>query len=396
MKLRNYLSYLAIASVTLGLTSCEKDETPLENSTVESSEISTKTNGFDNLFKQSSNLNIETNTVQDLKFVIPAFDAVEPSACSTTAFNDVTSSAYNELVGSILQIWDGQNYTPVIDLIYADYFTINNYAAQLGINVDYFGKDGEYTKYVNNEKRSLEKFWQTPDMFRVHGQHTETLDNLAVIEFMYTNYSDLGLIADDPILDENDEIIQEGATIEELLSIAEKFNTESNQIPENVVYASDAFATFGGTIVLGDGIIELLSRTGLEDKIVISSILSHEWAHQLQFTNFGAWEYPVAAFSNTPESTRITELEADFLTGFYLTHKRGGTYNWKRVKEALTNFYFIGDCGFDSNGHHGTPAQRLKSAKAGYDYAQSIQEKGFLPDATEVHAEFLQNFENIL
>ena len=280
MKLRNYLSYFAIASIALGLTSCEKDEAPLENSNLESSEISTKTKGFDNLFKQSLNLKIETNAVEDLNFVIPAFDAVEPSACSTTSFNAVTSNAYNELVGSIVKIWERKSYTP-IDLVYGDYFTINNYAAQLGINAGYFGKDGEYTNYVQNETRNLEQFWKTPDMFRVHGQHTETLANLDVIEFMYTNYSDLGLIADDPILDENGEIIQEGASIEELLSIAEKFNTESNQIPENVVYASDAFATFGGTIVLGDGIIELLTRTGLEDKIVISSILSHEWAHQI-------------------------------------------------------------------------------------------------------------------
>ncbi|GAA4311224.1 hypothetical protein GCM10023115_33220 [Pontixanthobacter gangjinensis] len=395
MKLRNYLNYMAVATVALGLFSCEKDEAYLENSNVENSKIGTNINQFENFNKQSLDLKVDTDYIKDFGLKIPELDAVEPSACSTTAFNTVTSNAYGELVTSIVKIWDRKSYTP-IDLVYGDYFTINNYAAQLGINAGYFGKDGEYTNYVNNQKRGLEQFWNMPDMIRVHGQHTKTLADLEVIEFMYTYYSDFGLVADDPTLDENDEIVQEGATIKELLSIAEKFNTNSDQIPENVVYASDAFATSNGTIVLGDGIIELLTRTGLEDKIVISSILSHEWAHQIQFANFTDWSYPVDAFARTPESTRMTELEADFLTGFYLTHKRGGTYNWKRVEEVLTNFYFIGDCGFENKGHHGTPIQRLKSAKAGYDFAQAIQEKGFLPTATEVHSEFLNNFDDIL
>ncbi len=394
---------IAITIISFGFFSCEKDDSTIDSANQQKSQ-GFKFDESKIQTKQSLAVNFENDLVQDFKVVKPKFDAVEGTACNTSSLNLVTNAEYNILVDSIIKIWDRQTYNP-INLVYNDYFTINNYAAQLGINADYFGKDGEYTNYVKQEKSSLEKFWQMPDLIYLRGQHSATLENLDVIRYMYTYYSDYGLIADDQILDEDDEIFQQSATIDEIVAIAKYFNTHSDEIPENSVYASDAFATRNGTIVLGDGIIDLLVKTGLEDKIVISSILSHEWAHQIQFTNINNWQYPIEAFPPTPDpesgediaaNTRMTELEADFFTGFYLTHKRGGTYNWKRVEEVLSTFYGIGDCSFGSNGHHGTPTQRLKSAKAGYEYAKSLQQKGFLPDPTTVHDEFLSNFEDIL
>ena len=173
------------------------------------------------------------------------------------------------------------------------------------------------------------------------------------------------------------------------MGIAEQFNTTSDQIPENPFYALDGFATFDGIIVVGDGIVSTLAETGLDPKVVWSGILAHEWGHQLQFQNFGNWAYPIPAFIGTPESTRMTELEADFLTAYYLTHKRGGTYNWKRVEDVLSSFFNIGDCGFESPGHHGTPAQRLEAARQGYLLAANQKKKGQIASAQSVHDAFL-------
>lgn len=59
----------------------------------------------------------------------------------------------------------------------------------------------------------------------------------------------------------------------------------SDIIPESPYFSTSAFATSSGVIVVGDGVVELISRTGPEPKEVWSSILSHEWAHQIQFSN---------------------------------------------------------------------------------------------------------------
>ena len=94
--------------------------------------------------------------------------------------------------------------------------------------------------------------------------------------------------------------------------------------------------------------------------------------------------------------TRTTELEADYFTALYLTHKRGGTYNWKRVQGFFELFNKIGDCYFDDPNHHGTPAQRMRASEKGYELAQSIKVKGKIMTADEVHEYFLNDLEEIL
>lgn len=227
--------------------------------------------------------------------------------------------------------------------------------------------------------RSLESFWNMPDLITVNGQHTSTLEDLDFMRYVYENYSSAP-----------------PEVIEEILGIASYFNTNSDQIPENPFYAADGFATFDRTIVIGDGIVTLLEDTGIDPKVVWLSILAHEWGHQIQFLNFGDWQYPVPAFIGTPESTRMTELEADFLTGYYLTHKRGATYNWKRVEGFLSAFFNIGDCGFDNDGHHGTPAQRMAAAKAGFNLANKTKKKGQILSQQEVHNDFLAKLDLII
>jgi hypothetical protein len=245
--------------------------------------------------------------------------------------------------------------------------------------VSIFGVNGKYTKYVEKRVRSLEKFWNMAGVIQVRGQHSSTLEDLDFLRLIYEKYS--------------------SATPEEidyLISIAEQYNNASDQIPENPFFASDGFATFSGFIVIGDGLVDMLAEVGLDPKVVWSSILAHEWAHQIQFANYGIFAYSIPPFIGTPESTRMTELEADFITGYYLTHKRGGTYNWKRIEDVLKSFFEIGDCGFDSNGHHGTPIQRMEAAQQGFLFAQSQQKKGKISSADVVHEAFIDKLDLII
>ena len=245
------------------------------------------------------------------------FNAVEPSQCESTPFRAVLD-VYNDLLfDDFFSIWDGN--IDAYYLLFFDYFDINYIAARIeDKNTDYFGESGEDTNYVNNRVRSLENFWEMPDIVQVKGQHTSTLEDLDFIRYVYENYS--------PYSPE---------VIDYLVAMAEQYNNAGSQFPENPFYASDGFATFDGIIVIGDGLVNMLSEVGLDPKVVWSSILAHEWGHQIQFVNYGDFDYPVPPFIKTPESTRMTELEADFITGYYLTHKRGATYNWEKNRRCI-------------------------------------------------------------
>ena len=372
---KNQRKLLSLAVVTgLMLGSCSDDSIQIEETAAPlavnaTASIQTPTNGHFNLDFSSA--------VREFELDLNLSSAVEPSECEDTPFNEVADYYNNLLIDGFISAWDGN--PDAISIILEDYFAINQIAAAYeNKNTDYFGADGEYTNYVKQRTKSLEKFWDMGNSITVNGQHTATLEDLDFIRYVYENYSDAP-----------------AEEIDYILGIAETFNIGSDQIPENPFFASDGFATFDRTIVIGDGIITLLEDTGLDPKVVWSSILAHEWGHQIQFLNVENWEYPLPAFNNTPESTRMTELEADFITGYYLTHKRGATYNWKRVEDFLSAFFNIGDCGFENPGHHGTPAQRLAAAKAGYDLANGAQKKGKILSQEAVHLAFLAELNSI-
>lgn len=375
---------LSVLLAGLFLFSCTKDESQLtEESQLKavSSKATLKT-----LPPGSANPNrliVDRSGIsaEDFKIGSSLINVVNPSECGPTPFRGVLTKYNDLLIDDFFSIWDG-NFDAYF-LVLDDYFIINQIAARFeNKNTDYFGANGEYTAYVNNRVRSLEKFWDMPDLIEVNGQHTATLEDLDFIRHVYENYTG------DPALPDY--------IIDYLVGLAAEYNAASAQIPENPFYASDGFATFDRKIVIGDGIVSMLSEVGIDPKVVWSSILAHEWGHQIQFLNYGIFEYPIPPFNGMPESTRMTELEADYLTGYYLTHKRGGTYNWKRVEAVLQSFFEIGDCGFGSGGHHGTPLQRMEAAKKGFDLANDAQKKGKILSQQAVHDAFIAALDGIV
>lgn len=134
-------------------------------------------------------------------------------------------------------------------------------------------------------------------------------------------------------------------------------------------------------LVFGDGMIEAIYSLGYAD-VGPQAIVGHEMAHHVQYERnvFG----PVSG----PEETRRTELMADALGTYFLTHKRGATLQAKRVVEATLSFSAIGDCGFTDPGHHGTPNQRKAASQWGANLAATTWPKGHILGTQELITRF--------
>jgi hypothetical protein len=130
-------------------------------------------------------------------------------------------------------------------------------------------------------------------------------------------------------------------------------------------------------LIFGDGILDALEFLQIAD-VGPRAVLGHEFGHHLQFEK-NLFESPLTG----AEATRRTELMADAFGTYFTTHSRGLALNVKRVLQAERTFYEVGDCSFDSPGHHGTPNQRLRAAQWGADLAADAQKQGhILPSLT--------------
>lgn len=295
--------------------------------------------------------------------------ALEPEECLPSELTSV-------LLGHLAEL--------VSDPLAEDYFNLyTRLSSQLAVtdqSTQYFGGKGEYTNLVNRRIRELERFWDMSGQIRVNGQHTESLDDRERLAAYY--YS---LLMDDATW----EMAYESA--DAILAL----NAQSPHLPESLFFSLDGFLNFNKTIIIGDGLVQMLSETGIDPGLVYSAILAHEWAHQIQLDHFNSWYS--GQDSNSPEQpTHILELEADYFAAYFLTHKRGATYNWKRVEEFLSLSFTLGDCSISSSTHHGTPNQRRRASQMGYELAAAAQKKGHILSPEEVHQAFLASLPKIL
>ncbi len=362
--------------IAITLNSCEKSEAPMEQTLIENAKISKSKVGLDDLVFKTSNKSEVPQSSENLGEFFR--NAVEPSECGTTALNVVQNKYINAIISDPLALSYNGLYSD-LNLYYS--FLLDN-------STQYFGEDGDYTQLMNKRQRELEKFWSMPVEITVQGQHTATLNNKdAVAEVFYNFFGFTG--TDGEFIPLTQEQAYQQA--EFILSL----NNESPNLPENPYFASDGFASTNRTIVIGDGLPDWLGEAGIDEGIVWTGILAHEWSHQIQFLKTNEW-YPMGAADNAPEASRYTELEADFFAAYFMTHKRGATYNWKRVKEFYNLFFQIGDCYFTDDIHHGTPLQRLAAAQAGYDLANDAQKKGHILSMDAVHEAFMNSFDQIV
>jgi hypothetical protein len=125
-------------------------------------------------------------------------------------------------------------------------------------------------------------------------------------------------------------------------------------------------------IVVGDGVLDGFALVGLSD-VVTQAIIGHEFGHHIQYED-GLFRSTLPA----PEATRRTELMADAFSAYFLTHRRGENMQWRLVQLFVQVFAQVGDCGFTSPSHHGTPNQRSRAALWGFGIAESARAQGLI------------------
>ena len=353
--------HLLICSLFL-ITSCEKEpyteesynildqKLKIKNTEISSAPVDYKLS--ESLIQKEEKLlfeNLRNRFLQD-----------DPSACQPTEFEPVARKYLDELMSD-----------PVAGQLYSIYINLNRTLALKDTEKQYFGKDGEYTRLMEKRIRELERFWDMQGELSVKGQHTETLNDrekLAAyfysISFDDSSWDDAYLMADHYI--EN--------------------NEQSPFLPESPLIAGDGFTNYNNQMIIGDGLVQILSETGIEPEIIWTGILAHEWSHQIQIDHADSWYNSVPPFTDTPIIQ--IELESDFFAAFFLTHKRGATYNWKDTEQFLYLFFQSGDCALDNPLHHGTPAQRLHASRLGFELAESLQKKGHILTPDQVHEAF--------
>ena len=78
------------------------------------------------------------------------------------------------------------------------------------------------------------------------------------------------------------------------------------------------------------------------------------------------------------------------------SHARGATLRQKRVEDILGVFYYIGDCAFTNSGHHGTPNQRLASARFGFQMTADTRKQGHIMSSAEFFAAWRKVYPSII
>jgi hypothetical protein len=240
----------------------------------------------------------------------------------------------------------------------------------------YFSRNGEYTQTLTKTFKDLKRFWniETSNMVlaAMHGNmltnKTRLVRTYEIVGFptaVAENYADF------------------------VLEILDAYPQLRNG--DHPIFTFNAFALSGfeyapvgiipNKIIMGDGILEAYTAIGYGD-VAPKAILAHELGLHIQF------QLNLFTGEGTPEATRRTELMADAYAAYYLSHSRGAAMQWKRVQQFLVVFFNIGDCSFNSTGHHCTPTQRMAAAQFGYNVANSAQKQGHILTAQQFTALF--------
>ena len=230
-----------------------------------------------------------------------------------------------------------------------------------------FGQKGEYTHTLTKTFKNLNRFWNIDSrnivLAAMHG------NMLANKEKVYkTYYSAYGMDADDANYYTD--------FVSDVLGAFPQLRNGTHPIFTFNAFAQSSFffpplGVIPAKIVMGDGILEGFTAIGYGD-VAPQAILAHEYGHQIQF------QLGVFGNESSPEATRRTELMADAYSAYFLSHARGESMQWKRVKQFLQVFFNIGDCQTTSDGHHGTPNQRIAAAEWAYGVSNNAQKQGHI------------------
>lgn len=251
-----------------------------------------------------------------------------------------------------------------------------------------FGVDGDYTTQLNREMKNLRSFWDVPsdiELIPMHGDMLSERDRVVrgyeVVYGLPTPIAELYADIVEVVL-ENVPALKGGD--HPLLSFnAFAFDPQGDPV----------LTEMGVTkrIVMGDGIMAGLEGIGLDDKAAPLGVLSHEYAHQVQYAK-DLFDSPLTG----PEATRRTELMADAFGTYQVVHARGASLNTQRTLDVMQSFYSVGDCSFSSDGHHGTPNQRMKASEWAADLVDSRPNQGHKLSSDQMTQRFEQQLPKIV
>ncbi len=244
-----------------------------------------------------------------------------------------------------------------------------------------YGYEGAFTSVIQRTDQSSRRFWDidSDDIEVVPLKGSMVLD----VERVVTVYEEVfGL---DPITS----ALFAGIVRDLVLA------SQTLDGGDHPLFSANAFAAiFSGRIGMGDAILEGYAEFGMGD-VAAAAIFAHEYAHHVQFQK-GYFSEDPPSFDpgniDQAERTRYTELMADAMAAYFLTHKRGAAMNWWRVEQFLEVFFNVGDCSFSAAGHHGTPEQRMRTARWAFELATDAQKQGHIMTADEFHDLFVAEY----
>lgn len=215
----------------------------------------------------------------------------------------------------------------------------------------------EYKTPLTSTFGTAQRFWDVRlnnvQLMAMHGSMLSDVNRVtSVVQFMYgVGPADAADIAKDLItMIQSDPALHNG---------------------DNAIFTLNAFAFSGegdpdpvirklkDKMVFGDGILAALKAIGL-NKVGPKAVLGHEMSHHVQYED-NLFDSPLTG----AEATRRTELMADAFGTYFATHKKGLGMKPVQILQVEESFYDVGDCSFDSPGHHGTPNQRRAASSWG-------------------------------
>lgn len=282
---------------------------------------------------------------------------------------------------------------------------------------EYIGVNGEYTREQIKRHKDNRRFWDVPtDDILLMGMHGAVIGDdarmLPFVDFQFDPDSDFPVQGDEfnqYILSTAQTAIVGGVVdLGPFFGAPLGFNFfEVPGIPsgyDNPMLTLNAFAFSDGgveiipgfglipdKIVMGDGILEGLEAIGL-GRNAPDFVHAHEFAHHVQF-EIGAFD---SDLPTQPERTRRTELMADAFGAYYSSHARGATFQAKNFADVMRAASVVGDCQFESGGHHGTPNQRDAAASWGGGVATGAKKQGHIKPSLEMLGLFDAELPNLV
>jgi hypothetical protein len=325
------------------------------------------------------------------------FESITKGAKVESAWKDARDQALAKLINpddyqcgpTDFDAWFGwkldsiQNIGPFIDIVVnygaLDWPTYYTLTFDQNERDDYIGVDGRETRKLRKRHTDLQGFWNVNTRnVMLQGMHAAVMADdskmVPLVEFLFEVDRSIA----QEIVDYVQSVIAEdpGLGFRSPLFTLNAFAFSGQFEP-----LDSPFRNVPDKIVMGDGILEMLSDLGL-DANAPDYVHAHEFGHHVQY-RLGVFDVAVAE-EDLPEATRRTELMADAFGAYYCAHVEGAAFRAWKIRQVYSAAYLVGDCAFDSPGHHGTPHQRDLAAQWGADLASSAAKRRKILPATTV------------